>query len=133
MSFLPENYECLHACTDINSGIGNLTGGICFHGFLAHTPFQLVVGPRREGGALDDLAHLLTAEAEIVDGPHVRELHHFDLVEGQKLSEAEDARPGDGETVRVSILPACNTSSRPRARRTFPQGEGDSGLLTLPA
>lgn len=27
----------------------------------------------------------------------------------------------------------CNTSSRPRARWTFPQGEGDSELLTLPA
>ncbi len=31
------------------------------------------------------------------------------------------------------ILPVCNTSSRPQARWTFPQGEGDSGLLTLPA
>lgn len=36
-----------------------------------HPPLQLVIGPRREGGALDDLAHLLTTEAEVVDGPHV--------------------------------------------------------------
>lgn len=47
--------------------------------FLVHLPFQLVIGPRREGRALDDLSHLLTTEAEVVDGPHVRELHHFDL------------------------------------------------------
>lgn len=33
----------------------------------------------------------------------------------------------------VVALPVCNTSSRPQARWTFPQGEGDSGLLTLPA
>lgn len=45
----------------------------------AHPPFQFVIGPRREGGALDDLTHLLTTEAKVVDGPHVRELHHFDL------------------------------------------------------
>lgn len=53
---------------------------------LAHPPFQLVIGPRREGGALDDLAHLLTTEAEVVDGPHVRELHHFDLAKGKRHS-----------------------------------------------
>lgn len=46
---------------------------------VAHPPFQLVVGPRGEGGALDDLAHLLATEAEVVDGPHVRKLHHLDL------------------------------------------------------
>lgn len=32
-----------------------------------------------------------------------------------------------------SFLPVCSTSSRPQARWTFPQGVGDSGLLTLPA
>lgn len=36
-----------------------------------HSPLQLVIGPRRERGALDDLAHLLATEAEVVDGPHV--------------------------------------------------------------
>lgn len=35
------------------------------------SPLQLVIGPRRECGALDDLAHLLATEAEVVDGPHV--------------------------------------------------------------
>lgn len=47
--------------------------------FLAHSPFQLVIGPRREGRALDDLSHLFATEAEVVDGPHIRELYHFDL------------------------------------------------------
>lgn len=37
----------------------------------AGSPLQLVIGPRRECGALDDLAHLLATEAEVVDGPHV--------------------------------------------------------------
>lgn len=55
---------------------------------LARPPFQLVIGPRREGGALDDLAHLLTTEAEVVDGPHVRKLHHFDLVKEKTFSKA---------------------------------------------
>lgn len=55
---------------------------------LIHPPFQLVIGPRREGGALDDLAHLLTTEAEVVDGPHVRELHHFDLAKEKTFSTA---------------------------------------------
>lgn len=50
-------------------------------------PFQLVIGPRREGGALDDFPHLLTTEAEVIDGPHVRELHHFDLLKGRIHSE----------------------------------------------
>lgn len=35
------------------------------------SPLQLVISPRRECGALDDLAHLLATEAEVVDGPHV--------------------------------------------------------------
>lgn len=43
-------------------------------------PFQFVIGPRRESGTLDDLSHLLTTEAEVVNGPHVRKLHHFDLM-----------------------------------------------------
>lgn len=42
-------------------------------------PFQFVVGPGGERGALDDLTHLLTTKAEVVNGPHVRELHHFNL------------------------------------------------------
>lgn len=56
---------------------------------LAHPPFQLVIGPRRKGGAFDDLAHLLTTEAEVVDGPHVRELHHFDLTKEKIFSKAQ--------------------------------------------
>lgn len=44
-----------------------------------YIPFEFVVCPRREGGAFDDLAHLLPTEAKVVDGPHVGELHYFDL------------------------------------------------------
>lgn len=110
---------------------------------LVYPPLQLVVGPRREGGALDDLAHLLTTEAEVVDGPHVRELHHFDLAKEKTFSIAQSTMRLtvllspcwliNSSPVCVVILPVCNTSSRPQARWTFPQGEGDSGLLTLPA
>jgi len=42
-------------------------------------PFELVIGSWGERGAFDDLAHLLPAEAEVVDGPHIGELNHFDL------------------------------------------------------
>lgn len=38
----------------------------------------------------------------------------------------------DSEPETRVISPECSTSSRPQARWTFPQGEGDSGLLTLP-
>lgn len=101
---------------------------------LINSPLQLVIGPRGESGALDDLAHLLATEAEVVDGPHVRELHHFDLEEERRLTVwlgpcCLISRSG----ACVVISPVCNTSSRPQARWSFPQGEGDSGLLTLPA
>lgn len=43
------------------------------------SPLEFVVGSRGKGRALDDLPHLLPAEAEVVDGPHVGELHHLDL------------------------------------------------------
>ena len=45
----------------------------------SNPPFQFVVGPCREGGALEDLPHLLPAEAEVVDGPDVGELDHLHL------------------------------------------------------
>lgn len=66
---------------------------------LIHPPFQLVIGPRREGGALDDLAHLLTTEAEVVDGPHVRELHHFDLAKENRFSTAQNTMSVTGLTL----------------------------------
>lgn len=50
-----------------------------------HSPFEFVVGSWWEGGAFDDFPHLLATEAEVVDGPHVGELHHFDL--GRKTRE----------------------------------------------
>ena len=43
------------------------------------TPLELVVLPGREGGGLEHLAHLLSAEGEVGDGPHVGELDHLDL------------------------------------------------------
>ena len=43
------------------------------------TPLELVVLPGREGGGLEHLAHLLAAEGEVGDGPHVGELDHLDL------------------------------------------------------
>lgn len=42
-------------------------------------PFEFVVGTSRECGGLEYLAHLLTAEAEVVDCPHIAELHHLHL------------------------------------------------------
>ena len=45
----------------------------------SQTPFEFVTGAGREGGAFEYLAHFLTAEAEVTDGPHVIELDHFDL------------------------------------------------------
>ena len=42
-------------------------------------PFELVVLAGREGGGLEHLAHLLAAEGEVGDGPHVGELDHLDL------------------------------------------------------
>ena len=42
-------------------------------------PLELVVLPGREGGGLEHLAHLLAAEGEVGDGPHVGELDHLDL------------------------------------------------------
>ncbi len=50
-------------------------------------PFKLVIGPRGEGGAFDDLAHLLPAEAEVVDGPHIGELNHFDLDKHKMITD----------------------------------------------
>lgn len=70
------------------------------HGY---PPFQLVIGPWGEGGALDDLAHLLPTEAEVVDGPHVRELHHFDLQMEQILSELLDSLRVTGNSVTESV------------------------------
>lgn len=57
-----------------------------------HSPLQLVIGPRRERGALDDLAHLLATEAEVVDGPHVWELYHFDLTGKRAIGFSSQAR-----------------------------------------
>ena len=42
-------------------------------------PFELVVLAGREGGGLEHLAHLLAAEGEVGDGPHIGELDHLDL------------------------------------------------------
>ena len=42
-------------------------------------PLQLVVLPGGEGGRLEHLPHLLAAEGEVGDGPHVGELDHLDL------------------------------------------------------
>ena len=53
-----------------------------------NAPFQFIVSPGGEGGALDDLSHLLTTEAEVVDGPHVGELHHFDLKKKRIISRS---------------------------------------------
>lgn len=44
-----------------------------------NSPLHLVVGAGGEGRALQHLPHLLSAETKVVDGPHVGELHDFDL------------------------------------------------------
>lgn len=48
-------------------------------------------------------------------------------------AEACSCCVNQSSTACVVTVPVCNTSSRPQARWTFPQGEGDSELLTLPA
>lgn len=44
-----------------------------------NSPLHLVIGTRGEGRALQHLPHLLSAETEVVYGPHVRKLYHFNL------------------------------------------------------
>ena len=45
----------------------------------SQAPLQLVTSSRREGRALQNLAHLFAAKAEVTDGPHVVELDNFHL------------------------------------------------------
>lgn len=46
---------------------------------LYSLPFEFIIGSRWKGWAFDYLTHLLSAEAEVVYGPHVGKLHHFNL------------------------------------------------------
>lgn len=45
----------------------------------SYLPFEFIIGSRWKGWAFDDLTHFLSAEAEVVYGPHVGKLHHFNL------------------------------------------------------
>ena len=62
---------------------GRVRGPARRHGTVQYggcsSPFEFVVGSCGEGGRFEHLAHLLPAEAEVVDGPHVAELDHFHL------------------------------------------------------
>jgi hypothetical protein len=43
------------------------------------SPFQLVVGARRECGGFQHFAHLFSTKAKIVYGPHIAKFDNFDL------------------------------------------------------
>ena len=51
------------------------------------SPLEAVVGSRGERGALEDLADLLSAVAEVVDGPHVGELDHAEVGVAPRLCD----------------------------------------------
>ena len=50
-----------------------------FNNNYYYLPFQFVICARAESGTLQDFAHLFSTKTEVVDCPHVRELHYFDL------------------------------------------------------
>lgn len=44
-----------------------------------YSPFEFVIRPSGEGGWFQNFSHFLSAEAEIIDGPHIAEADDFHL------------------------------------------------------